>query len=308
MPASHPPLHSRIWTFTKAIFNTFKSHHTLDLGAALLYYTMFSIVPLLVVIIGISGLLAGKEAMSGQVFNELRGLVGPDTAKTLEEMVGNAYLSGKGVGATILGVITLVIGSMGIFGSLQSSLDLLWNVKPLPVKNVGGFLLNKLMSFSFVFGMGFLMVISFVLNSVMAAVGTRLEHYMPAVSAGAVGVVTMVLSFAVTTLVFACLFKYLPHTRISWRNVLPGAVFTTLLFGLGKYIIAAYFTMKDPASMFGAAAGLISLLLWTFYSSQIFFLGAIFVEQWARDRGQPIEPSPNAVRVVVQEVEVPVVR
>ncbi len=308
MTKTHPPFHKRVWIFAKAIFHTFGQKHTLDLGAALSYYTMFSIVPLLVVIIAVSGLLAGREAMSGQVFAQMQGLVGADTAKTLEELVGNAYLSGTGVAATIIGVITLLIGSLSIFGSLQTSLDLIWNVKARPAKNVGVFLLSKLMSFSFVFGMGFLLVITFVLNSLTSALGARMEQIVPSVSTFALNLWTLALSFAVTTTVFACLFKFLPHARISWRNVWPGAIFTTLLFGLGKFIIAAYFSMKDPASTFGAAAGLITLLLWTFYSSQVFFLGAVFVEQWARDRGSPIVPTANAVLVEVREVVIPVER
>jgi membrane protein len=298
-------LPARIWIFTRTIFHTFFQKHTLDLGAALSYYTMFSIVPLLVVIIGVSGLVAGREAMSGQVFGELQGLVGADTAKTLEELVGNVYLSGKGVAATIIGVITLLIGSLSIFGSLQTSLNLIWNVKPRP-QTAGAFLLRKLVSFSFVFGMGFLLVITFVLNSLTMALGGRLAQIVPEVSHFALNAMTIGLSFAVTASVFASLFKFLPHARITWRDVWPGAIFTTVLFGLGKYIIAGYFSLKNPASAFGAAAGLITLLLWTFYSSQVFFLGAVFVEQWARDRGNPIAPTANARLVEVREVEVAV--
>ncbi len=292
----------RVWHFTRSMVLKYKADNTFDLGAALSYYTIFSIVPLLVVIIGVSGLLAGREAMSGQIFNNLKDLVGPDTAKTLEEMVGKAYLSGKGVLATVIGIVTLLMGATGIFGSLQSSLDLMWNVKPKPVKSVGMFVLAKLASFSFVLGMGFLLVVSFALNSVTAVIAARVGHWMPTASAVALSVGTMFLSFLITTSVFAFLFKYLPHTRVAWRDVFPGAIFTTLLFGLGKYIIALYFSTSDPASTFGAAAGLVSLLLWTFYSSQIFFIGAVFVEQWARDHGRPIEPAPNAVKVEVHEV------
>ena len=293
---------TRTWRFTRAMGEAYVHDNTFEMGAALAYYTIFSIVPLLVVIISVSGLIAGPDAVRGQVFADLNGLVGPDTAKALEEVLGNAYKSGHGWVATVLGIITLVVGASGIFGALKSSLNRMWEIKPKPRNSIIGFLLSRLLSFSFVLGLGFLMVVSFAINAVIEGFSDNLARALPELSIVLLAGLSTGISVVVATGVFACLFKYLPDARVSWRDVLPGALFTTVLFGLGKYILAFYFTSADPTSMFGAAAGLISLLLWTFYSSQTFFLGAEFVYVWAETHGRPIQPSPSAVRVMQQEV------
>ena len=295
---------SKAWRFTKALMNAYVHDNTFEMGAALAYYTIFSIVPLLVVIISVSGLIAGPDAIRGKVFADLNGLVGPDTAKALEEILGSAYMSGHGWLATVLGLITLVLGASGIFGALKSSLNRMWEIKPKPRNSIIGFLLSRLLSFSFVLGLGFLMVVSFAINAVIEGFSDNLARALPELSIVLLAGLSTGISVVVATGVFACLFKYLPDARVSWRDVFPGALFTTVLFGLGKYILAFYFTSSNPTSMFGAAAGLISLLLWTFYSSQTFFLGAEFVYVWAKVHGRPIKPGPNAVRVMQQEVMV----
>ena len=293
---------SRIWRFTRAMVRAYAHDNTFEMGAALAYYTIFSIVPLLVVIISVSGLIAGPDAIRGQVFADLNGLVGPETAKSLEDILGSAYKSGHGWLATVLGIITLILGASGIFGALKSSLNRMWEIKPKPRNSVVGFVLSRLLSFSFVLGLGFLMVVTFIINALIEGFSDNLERALPELSIVLLAGISTGLSIAVATGVFACLFKYLPDARIAWRDVLPGALFTTSLFGLGRYIIAFYFSASDPTSMYGAAAGLISLLLWTFYSSQTFFLGAEFVYVWAKVHGRPIRPSANAVRVMQQEI------
>ncbi|MBP6391358.1 MAG: YihY/virulence factor BrkB family protein [Flavobacteriales bacterium] len=293
-----------VWNFTKAMFRAYAHDNTFELGAALAYYTIFSIVPLLVVVISVSGVIAGPDAVRGQVFSELHGLVGPDTARALEDILGNAYKSGHGWLATVLGVITLILGASGVFGALKSSLNRMWEIKPKPRNSIVGFIVGRLLSFSFVLGLGFLMVVSFAINAVVAGFSDNIERAFPELSIVLLGGLSIALSVVISTAVFASLFKYLPDTRLAWRDVWPGALFTTVLFSLGKYVIALYFSASDPASMFGAAAGLISLLLWTFYSSQIFFLGAEFVYVWAETHGRPITPGANAVRVMQQEVMV----
>ncbi len=284
------------------MMNAYVHDNTFEMGAALAYYTIFSIVPLLVVIISVSGLIAGPDAIRGKVFADLNGLVGPDTAKALEEILGSAYKSGHGWLATVLGLVTLVLGASGIFGALKSSLNRMWEIKPKPRNSIIGFLLSRLLSFSFVLGLGFLMVVSFAINAVIESFADNLARALPELSIVLLAGLSTVISIVVATGVFACLFKYLPDARVSWRDVLPGALFTTVLFGFGKYILAFYFTSSNPTSMFGAAAGLISLLLWTFYSSQTFFLGAEFVYVLAKVQGRPIKPGANAVRVMQQEV------
>lgn len=294
----------KVLHFARRMVSEYGKDNTFDLGASLAYYTIFSIVPLLVVVIAVSGIVAGPDAVRGQVFGQLSGLVGPETANTLQGMLGEAYISGKGWLATAIGLVTLVIGATGIFNSLKNSLNRMWEIEPKPKNSVVHFFISRLLSFSFVMGLGFLLIVTFTLNALVRGFSERLGHYMPELGAQLLQVVSFVVMFLVSTLVFAFIFKFLPAVKIAWRDVLPGAAFTTGLFVLGELIIGFYFDNTDPASAFGAAAGLISLLIWTFYSSQTFFFGAEFVYVWCEVHGRPIQPASDAVRVVRQVVKV----
>lgn len=286
--------------FAKRMVTEYGKDNTFDLGASLAYYTIFSIVPLLVVVIAVSGIVAGPDAVRGQIFGQLAGLVGSDTAKALQDMLGAAYISGKGWMATVIGLITLFIGATGIFNSLKNSLNRMWEIEPKPKNSVVHFFVSRLLSFSFVMGLGFLLIITFTLNAIISGLSERLGERLPELGPVLLKVASFSITFAISTLVFACIFKFLPAVKIAWRDVLPGAAFTTALFVLGELIIGFYFDNTDPASAFGAAAGLISLLIWTFYSSQTFFFGAEFVYVWCEVKGRPIQPATDAVRVVRQ--------
>jgi membrane protein len=288
--------------YARMVHRAYMEDETLDLGAALAFYTIFSIMPMLVVIIAVAGLLAGPSAAEGQLFTKLTEFVGADTAKALQGLLGNAYQSGQGIVATVVGTVTLVVGATGVFNALKTSLNRIWEIQPKPKSTVLGLLFGRLLSFSFVLGMGFLMVVSFMLGAAVTAFSAKIAELLP----GAAGVVIMasstLVSLGITVIVFACLFKYLPDATVTWRDVLPGAALTTLLFVVGRYALTFYFQLSNPASAFGAAASLMSLLLWVYYSSQIFFLGAEFIYVWAREHGRPIRPGPAAVQVVKQEV------
>lgn len=293
----------KILHFAKRMVTEYGRDNTFELGAALAYYTILSIVPLLVVVIAVSGIVAGPDAVRGQVFGQLAGLVGPDTAKALQDMLGEAYVSGKGVLATIIGLITLFIGATGIFNSLKNSLNRIWEIEPKPKNSVVHFLLSRLLSFSFVMGLGFLLIVTFTLNALVSGFADRLGQHMPELGAQLVQVISFGITFVISTLIFAFIFKFLPAVKIAWKDVLPGAAFTTVLFVLGELIIGLYFDSTEPASMFGAAAGLISLLIWTFYSSQTVFFGAEFVYVWCEVHGRPIQPATDAVKVVRRVVK-----
>lgn len=296
----------QIVRFARQMAIEYAKDDTFDLGASLAYYTIFSVVPLLVVVIAVSGIVAGPDAVQGRVFGQISGLVGADTAQAVQTMLGAAYISGKGWLATVIGMVTLFIGATGIFNSLKNSLNRMWEIKPVPRNSVAHFFITRLISFSFVMGLAFLLIATFTLNTLVGNFSSHLGHYMPELGADLLRLFSFLLMFVVSTLVFASIFKFLPAARIAWRDVLPGAAFTTVLFMLGEWIIDFYFDHSDPASAFGAAAGLISLLIWTFYSSQTFFFGAEFVYVWCEMRGRPIRPSANAVRVVLQAVAVEV--
>lgn len=293
-----------IISFTRRMFKAFAEDDTFYLGAALAYYTIFSIIPLLIIVIAVSGMVAGEDAVRGQVFMQLHGLVGDETAEALQGMVGSAYLSGKSIVATIIGVVTLIIGATGIFNALKNALNRMWEIQPKPKNSVVGFLFSRLLSFSFVMGLGFLLVITFTINSVITGFSDDIARLLPGFAAELVQLVSWLVMIAISTFVFACVFKYLPDARIAWKDVIPGAIFTTVLFGIGKAVLNIYFDSADPTSTFGAAAGLISLLLWTAYASQTFFLGAEFIWVWCEDKGRPIRPAADAVRVVRQELTI----
>lgn len=288
--------------YAKLTFKAFGNDNTFELGAALAYYTIFSIVPLLVVVIAISGIIAGPDAAEGRLFGQISGLVGAETALSLQNMLGDAYLSGNSFKATIIGIVTLFIGATTVFNSLKNSMNKIWSIQPRPKSSILAMLKNRVLSFSLVLGLGFLLVVSFGVNALVVGFATRITDAMPGASGYILTGVTLVLELIFTTGIFATLFKYLPDALVGWKDVIPGAIFTTVLFDIGKWLIAFYFEQADPASTFGAAAGLISLLLWTAYSSQIFFLGAEFTYVWAQEHGRPIQPDKGAVRVVQQDV------
>jgi membrane protein len=291
------------WRYVRLVFRAYNEDDTLDLGAALAFYTIFSIMPMLVVVIAVAGLLAGPAAAEGQLFVRLSGFVGEDTAKALQGLLGNAYQSGQGIVATVVGLATLVVGATGVFNALKNSINRIWEIKPKPRNSILALIIARLLSFSFVLGMGFLIVVSFLLSALVNAFSAQIFAWLPGTAGILVVALSNAVSFAMTVGVFAALFKYLPDARVTWRDVFPGAVLTTVLFAVGKYALTFYFQLSNPASAFGAAASLISLLLWVYYSSQIFFLGAEFIDVWAQENGRPIQPAADAVHVVKQEVE-----
>ncbi len=295
---------SDAFRYLKLTFKAFSNDNTFELGAALAYYTIFSIVPLLVVVISITGMIYGPDAAEGRLFGELRDLVGSDSAEALQGMIGDAYVSGKSLVATVIGVVTLFIGATTVFNSLKNSMNRIWGIQPRPKSSILAMLKTRALSFSLVLGMGFLLVVSFAVNALVLGFAERVTKELPGISGYVVTGLTMILTFSFTTAVFATLFRFVADARPRWKDVIPGAMFTTILFGIGKWLIALYFNKAEPASTFGAAAGLISLLLWTAYSSQIFFLGAEFTYVWAQEHGRPIKPTKHAVRVVQQEVVV----
>jgi membrane protein len=217
-------------------------------------------------------------------------------------MLGEAYLSGNSLKATIIGIVTLFIGATTVFNSLKNSMNKIWSIQPRPKSSILAMLKTRVLAFSLVLGMGFLLVVSFGVNAVVVGFAERITDQLPGISGYVVTVLSLLLNFAFTVGIFATLFKFLPDARVLWKDVIPGAICTTLLFGVGKWLLTFYFNKADPASAFGAAEGLISLLLWTAYSSQIFFLGAEFTYVWAQEHGRPIMPDKGAVRVVQQEV------
>jgi membrane protein len=268
-----------------------------SLGAALAYYTVFSLAPLMTIAIAIAGFFFGKEAAQGQIFDELRVLLGEEGGKAVEEMVQSASAQPTaGVVATIISVIILLFGASGVFGQLQASLNRMWGVKPKPGRGVLGMIKDRLLSFGFTLVVGFLLLVSLLLTAGIALVADWLGGLMPG-SETLAQILNLVLSLAMITLLFAMIFKFLPDAKIAWRDVWIGAFLTAVLFTIGKFALGLYLGKSGVASSYGAAGSLIVLLLWVYYSSQILFFGAEFTQVYANRFGSRVAPADNAVPV-----------
>lgn len=263
-------------------------------AAAMAFYTIFSLAPLLLIIISVAGLVFGREAAQGALVGQLRGLLGDQGAEMIQTMIANAHKSGASIITTIIGIVTLLLGASGVFGHLQEMLNTIWDVKPAPNRGIMGAIRSRFLSFSMVLGVGFLLVVSLVLSAALAALTQYLGTILPGADA-LWHAVNFVVSFLVITLLFAMIFKVLPEAKVAWRYVWLGAVVTALLFTAGKFLLGLYLGQSAVGSTFGAAGSLIIILLWIYYSAQILFLGAEFTQVYARRRGAGIRPAEGAV-------------
>jgi len=260
------------------------------LAAALAYYAVFSIAPLLLVALAVAGLVFGREAAEGQLFGQLRTLVGEQGAAALQEMAKNAAQPGSGITAGAIGVVMLLFGASGVMVELKNALNRIWEVTPEKAGGLWGMLRQRFFSFTMVLAVGFLLLVSLVISAALAAMGKTFEGRLPAAEP-VMHVIQIVVSFLVITGLFALLFRYVPDAKVEWRDVWPGAAATAALFTLGKFLIGLYLGKGSFASTYGAAASLVIFLAWVYYSAQILFLGAEFTQVYARARGREIEPE-----------------
>ncbi|HWB79739.1 MAG TPA: YihY/virulence factor BrkB family protein [Nannocystaceae bacterium] len=266
------------------------------LAASLAYYSAISIAPLLLVIIAIAGFVFGEDAARGAVMDQLGGFIGWESAQTVESMVDSANKPRTGVLATIVGVVILLFGASGVFGELQSAMNLIWNVEPKPGRGVWTFLRHRFLSLSMVLGVAFLLIVSLVVNAGLTALGGLLAGYLPG-APFVWGLLGQAISFVVVALLFAMIFKVLPDAKVRFRDVWLGAFMTAALFQLGKFLVGLYIAKADVASSYGAAGSVIVMLLWIYYSAHIFFFGAELTQAVAAARGEPIQPTEGAMRI-----------
>jgi membrane protein len=284
----------------KQTFSEWMEDQAPTLGAALAYYTVFSLAPLLIISISIAGLVFSKEAAQGQIFDQLRGLLGDESGRAMEVMVQNASAEpATGLVATLLGFVTLLFGASGVFAQLQMSLNMIWGVQPKPGRGILGIIQDRILSFGFILVVGFLLLVSLLLTAAIAFVGHRFGDMVPGMEA-LVQILNSIFSLAVIALLFAMIFKFLPDAKIAWRDVWIGAFITAALFTLGKFALGLYLGRSGVGSSYGAAGSLIVLLLWVFFSSQIVFFGAEFTQVYANRFGSRVAPSGNAVAVSKQ--------
>ncbi|HEY1015255.1 MAG TPA: YihY/virulence factor BrkB family protein [Herpetosiphonaceae bacterium] len=265
------------------------------LGAALAYYTVFSIAPLLIIAIGIAGLVLDREAATGQIQAQLDGLLGVDAAKAIQEMIQGASKPSSGILATVIGLATLLFGASGVFGQLQDSLNTIWEVAPKPGRGILGTLKDRFLSFTMVLGVGFMLLVSLVISAALAGIGKYFENL--GIPTFLFEAINFAVSFGVITLLFAAIYKVLPDVKIQWRDVWIGAAVTALLFTIGKFLIGLYLGRSSVASSYGAVGSLAILLLWVYYSAQILFFGAEFTQVYANAYGSRVVPDKDAVPV-----------
>lgn len=290
----------------KQSFKDFSDDECPTMAAALSYYTVFSLPPLLLLIIMIAGAVMDpqdvREALHGQL-GALLGQSGGDEIRTIMEKAQETKTpdTGRPV-AAILGVATLVLGATGVFGQLQAALNKAWEVKPDPEQGgIKSFLVKRIFSFGMVIAIAFLLLVSLALTAAISAVGGMMGRLVPGVGEAVLHVLNFVVSFGVITLLFGAMFKIVPDAQVAWKDVWVGALVTGVLFMIGKYAIGFYLGRSNPGEVYGAAGSLAILLVWIYYASMIVFFGAEFTQTWAEHRGQGVVPEKGAVRVVQEE-------
>lgn len=267
------------------------------LAAALAYYTIFSLAPVLVIAIAIVGAVFGEDAARGEIVQQIQGLIGTEGAKFVQSMIQNANTPGSGgTVATIVSTLLLLFGASGVFGQLQMALNTIWEVKPKPGRAVKSFLQSRFLSFAMVLVIGFLLLVSLVLSAILAGVSAYFGRLFPEfIILGQL--FNFILSLAIITLLFAAIYKFLPDVEVPWSNLWIGAGVTALLFNFGKFLIGLYLGNSGVSSTYGAAGSLVVVLVWVFYSAQIILFGAEFTQVYSKYRGKPIRPSKHAIPI-----------
>ena len=293
-----------LYQYLKQVFTEFIEDNILKYSASLAYYTVFSLAPVLIVIISICGVLFGKDAIQGHIYGQIKGLVGNDAAVQIQDTIKNIHLTGHNVFATIVSVVVLLIGATGIFGEVQDSLNKIWGLRVKTRKTWWKLILNRLLSFSLIISIGFVMMVSLLLNAIVSAFGNFLARYFSEFSVILVQLTDSVLTFVVTTFLFSLMFKVLPDARIKWKDVLIGGLITSVFFTLGKLAIGYYLGRSNIASVYGAAGSIMIIMVWVYYSSIILYLGAEFTKVYAKLHGGKIYPNEYAIWIKTEETQV----
>lgn len=292
-----------IFNILKATVQGFSDDRAMKLSASLSYYTVFSLAPLLLLLISLTGLFFGREAIQGQVFGQINGLLGNEVAAQVQEIIKNMELSGKTTTAIVIGAITLVIGATTVFSDIQDSINMIWKVKAKPKRGWLKLIKDRLLSSSLIVGLGFLLIVSLIVNGAVLALNQMLTNYFPDATVILLQITNVIISFVVITTLFGVIFKVLPDAKIAWKDVRMGAFFTACLFMLGRYLIGIYIEATSTGSAYGAAGSLIIILVWVYYTAAILYLGAEFTRVYAEYIGARIEPAEYAVYVEQHEVE-----
>ena len=287
----------------KEAAKAFSGDNAVKLSAALSYYTIFAIGPLLVIVLSLSGIFLGEAAVEGKLYGQIRGLIGSEAAKQVQEIIQNIQKTNNSTIGAIIGGIVLVIGATGIFAEIQDSINYIWSLKAKPKRGFIKLLMNRLLSFSLIISLGFLLIVSLVANALMDILNERLTRFFPDTMVYIIYGLNIVLLLAVISLLFAIIFKVLPDGKIKWKDAFVGAFFTSILFLIGKSAIGYYLGNSKLGSTYGTAASVVIILTWVYYTSIILYFGAEFTKIYALEFGGGIVPNETAVFIIKQEAK-----
>lgn len=293
-----------LWKLLGVAYTKWTDDHAQGLGAALAFYTVFSLAPLLLIVIAIAGVVFGQEAAEGHIIGQIQGFVGEESAHAIQDMLEHARTPSTGLLAMGIALITLLFGASGVFAQLQDALNIIWGVETKPGQGMFQVLKDRFTSFVAVLGSGFLLLVSLVLSAGLAAAGDTLQALLPAPEA-VLQAINILVSFVVITLLFAMIYKLIPDVSNGWKDVWVGAAMTAFLFTVGKFLIGLYLGKSDVGLAYGAAGSLIVILLWVYYASQIFLFGAEFTAVYAASHGSQIIPTKNAMPARAEAAAVP---
>lgn len=283
----------------------FADFKILRMSAALAYYTVFALAPMLIVIITLCDIFYGREAIEGSIYGQINDFVGSQAAAQIQEILKNTAVSNDISWASIIGAISLVLAATGVFTEIQDSINFIWRLKAKPKKGKGflKMVINRLLSFSMVIGLGFILMVSLIVNAVMDTLSQRLMQRLPEVQVYVAYIINYAVTFFIISFLFASIFKILPDARVQWRDVWKGAFATAILFMLGKFGISFYLGQSNVASAYGAAGSIVLILLWVYYSAIILYFGAAYTHVYVRFKGRRIYPNDYAVFIVQVEEE-----
>jgi membrane protein len=285
------------WQMLKLTFAEWTNDGAFQFSAALAFYTMFSIAPLLLIVVGVASFFLTPETATNRIVGEMEKMVGPQGAHAVQQVIESSRGFGKGLRAVSVGIVTLIMGATAVFGELQTALNYMWDVKAKPDRSmIMSLVVDRLRSFSIAICVGFLLLVSLVISAAISGLQDYMNQWLPGVP-WLWQAANIIASFFVVAVLFAMIYKFLPDVVISWRDVWTGAAVTALLFTGGKYLIGVYLGQTATASAFGAAGSLVVLLFWVYYSALIVFLGAEFTQVYTRRCGSGIQPKKHAVRV-----------
>lgn len=291
------------WIIIKEAYDLFIDNKALRMSAALAYYTVFSIAPMLIVIISLCDIFYGKAAIEGNIYGQIQSFVGKDAALQIEQVIRSATTSRDITWASVIGVASLIFAATGVFAEIQDSINQIWRLKAKPKKGWLKLIVNRVLSFSMVISLGFILLVSLIVNSVLDMVGAQLLKLLPQVAVYVAYIINVLITFITISLLFAIIFKVLPDARIKWKDVIVGAVTTAILFMLGKFAIGFYLGRSHISSSYGAAGSMIIILLWVYYSAAILYFGAAFTRAYALHKGSNIFPNEYAVWIKEVELE-----